>query len=297
MQRRAFLSIVAGATYPASPAARIPIIDAHTHFYDPARPLGVPWPSKDNHVLYRTMLPSRFRKIVEPLGVCGTVVIEASPWPEDNRWLLDLAKNEPFIVGVVGNLEPGTPEFRGRLERLARNHLFRGIRTSSALITRRLDEPRFLEDLRALASVDLELDVAGGPEMFPLLAVISDRVPDLRMVINHLPFDQPGTAVLRELHDRPRIYAKVSGLLRRWNGSVRTDAAFFRPKLDELWEVFGTDRVVYGSNWPVSDQYGTYTEAFHIVAGYFAAKGPTAARKYFRDNSRAAYKWTDRAKR
>src|SRR5512140_2071340 len=88
-----------------------PIIDAHTHFYDPSRPQGVPWPAPSEKQLYRTTLPGRFRKLVEPLGVTGTVVSEASPWIEDNQWLLSLAAGERFIVGVVGNLAIGAADF------------------------------------------------------------------------------------------------------------------------------------------------------------------------------------------
>ena len=100
---------------------------------------------------------------------------------------------------------------------------------------------------------------------------------------------------MRELRGRTRIFAKVSSLVRRWNGVVRTDPAFFVPALDELWDVFGPDRVVYGSNWPVTDLYGPYTVVLHIVSEYFNRKGPDAARKYFRDNSMAAYHWLDRS--
>ncbi len=284
---------MAGPLCATPPSLRI--MDAHTHFYDPTRPQGVPWPSKDSEVLYRPTLPPRFRKMVEPLGVAGTVVIEASPWVEDNQWLLDLAKDEPFIAGVVGNLELGTPEFRGRLKRFAGNRLFRGIRTHSSRLAKGLSQAEFLDDLRLMADLDLELDVGGGPEMFPELVRLSDRVPVLRVVINHLPFDQPGGPAMRELRGRPRVFAKVSSLVRRWDGVVRTDPAFFVPALDELWDVFGPDRVVYGSNWPVTDLYGPYTAVLHIVSEYFNRKGSEAARKYFRDNSKTVYQWIDRS--
>src|SRR5262245_50765938 len=90
-----------GETAPA------PIIDCHTHFYDPTRPEGVPWPSKDDKLLYRPVLPADFIAIARPLSVTGTVVVEASPRVEDNQWVLDRAAEEPFIVGLVGNLAPG----------------------------------------------------------------------------------------------------------------------------------------------------------------------------------------------
>jgi hypothetical protein len=57
-------------------------------------------------------LPARYRKLTQALGVTGTVAIEASPWSEDNQWLLDLARINPIIVGMVGHLSPGTSEFK-----------------------------------------------------------------------------------------------------------------------------------------------------------------------------------------
>ncbi len=81
--------------------------------------------------------------MVGPLGVTGTVAIEASPWLEDNQWLLDLARDEPVIVGVIGHLNPGTPEFRAHLRRFAANPRFRGIRLGGRALANRA--PAFLD--------------------------------------------------------------------------------------------------------------------------------------------------------
>ena len=77
------------------------IIDTHTHFYDPTRPQGVPWPGPDEELLYRRVLPEDHRALAAPEGVTGTVVVEASAWLEDNQWILDLAAQTPWIVGLV----------------------------------------------------------------------------------------------------------------------------------------------------------------------------------------------------
>src|SRR5688572_29594071 len=118
------------------------IIDCHTHFYDPSRPGGVPWPGKDDKVLYRTVLPKHFREVAGPLGVTGTVVVEASPLVEDNQWLLDLAKDEPWIVGIAGHLSPGGEGFGGHIERFAKTPLYRGIRVNHADLKRGLENER-----------------------------------------------------------------------------------------------------------------------------------------------------------
>src|SRR4051794_5762163 len=102
-RRRQFLrsAIVTAGSMLAEPAgaAKMPsrIIDTHIHLYDPSRPQGVPWPPKDNKLLYRTTLPADFQAAMRGLGVTGVVVVEASVLLEDNQWILDLAKDNPII--------------------------------------------------------------------------------------------------------------------------------------------------------------------------------------------------------
>jgi L-fuconolactonase len=80
------------------------------------------------------------------------------------------------------------------------------------------------------------------------------------------------------------------------DGRVPEDLNFYRPRLDHLWDTFGPDRLIYGSDWPNSDLWGPYNQVFGIVREYFTAKGPAAADKYFWKNSVAAYRWKKRDK-
>jgi L-fuconolactonase len=281
------------------------IIDTHAHFYDPSRPQGVPWPPKNEAVLYRTVLPEEFVKLTAPLGVTGVIVVEASPWVEDNQWILDLAAGNRVIRGLVGNLEPGKPDFQKNLDRFRKNKLFLGIRFG-ALWGRNpaaeLPRPEVISDLKRLADANLELDVVGGPAILSQTVRLTDRLPNLRIVIDHLPFDAPQdpgarksyTTALHELKSRKQVFAKVSNVPRRRDGQVAGNAAPYKEQLDELWEVFGEDRVIYGSNWPVSDRVAPYSVALKIVREYFEAKGSSAADKYFRTNAQTAYRWIQR---
>ncbi len=275
------------------------IIDTHTHFYDPARPGGVPWPPKDEPLLYRTVLPAEYRKMAGPLGITGAIEVEASPLLEDNQWVLDLAAKDKFLVGTVGDLEPGKSGFGRNLERFHKNPLFLGIRVGllwGRNIAQDVLRPGYIDDLKLLSDAGLEIDVVGDGDLTILSPIlrITDRIPKLRVVIDHLPFDN----YLPEMHaigQRPQIYAKISNVLRRVNGKTPTDLAHYRPSLDYLWDIFGEDRVVYGSNWPVSDRIAPFSEELRIVREYFALKGAAATQKYFWKNSQAAYRWRKRA--
>ena len=118
------------------------IIDTHTHFFDPQRPQGVPWPNPDNPDLYRTTLPEHFLDVAAGHGVTHTVVVEASSWLEDNQWILDLADDPELmgrtaIAGFVGNVRNDDVDFRRHLDRFGAHPLFRGIRLGNDAVTGR----------------------------------------------------------------------------------------------------------------------------------------------------------------
>ncbi|MDQ2775216.1 MAG: amidohydrolase family protein [Acidobacteriota bacterium] len=308
LNRRKFLSFAAAAL-PCDVLGNTPtpIIDTHIHLFDPTRPQGVPWPPKDDAMLYKPALPARFIRLTQALGVVGAIEIEASPWLEDNQWVLGIAAKNPIIVGTVGDLEPGQAGFRNQLERFSKNPMFRGIRYGNLWgrdLGARLAEPAFIADLKALADAGLEMDTANpDPALIDDVVRLTDKVPALRVVIDHLPrLQKPGDLMarraceenLRKLGGRPQVYVKVSGVLQRVNGRVPLDLATYRPVLDQLWEIFGEDRLLYGSDWPNSDTWGTYVQELEVVRGYFVEKGRRAEEKFFWKNSLAAYRWVRR---
>ena len=311
LTRRAFLtrtgavlttSVLSSLVSEAAPPTAPGIIDTHTHFYDPTRPEGVPWPDRNDKLLYRRVSPEDYRRLAQPLGVTGTVVVEASSWIEDNQWVLDLAMKDKFIVGLVGHLEPGQSGFRNQLDRFAKNSLFRGIRVGGQLRAG-LDQPGFMADLKRLPEHDLALDALGGPELLPDIATLSQRLPGLRLVINHVANVRIDGKVppagwvegMRTCGRQSNVYCKVSGLVEgtgRTDGTAPRDVEFYRPVLDVVWNSFGEDRVIYGSNWPVSERFAPLATVQEIVAGYFSSKGRTVTEKYFRRNAAAVYQWS-----
>jgi L-fuconolactonase len=290
-------TLAAGAVSAAGPAIRV--LDTHIHLFDPTRPGGVPWPSQKDGELYRPALPPRLRALAEPFGVQGAIEVECSPLFDDNQWVLDVAGKDPFIVGMVGNLEPASPEFPRQLDSLRQNPLYLGIRYGNLWgrsLAGQLEKPEFLAGLRRLAEAGMVLDTA-NPNAALLEAVLraTDRVPALRVVIDHLPRLVPAPVkLLEQVAARRQVYAKLSGVLRRADERVPLDVAFYRDHLDSLTAIFGMDNVLYGSDWPNSDRWGTYAQGFEVVRQYFRAKGDASAEKYFWRNSAVAYRWKPR---
>lgn len=308
--RREFISAsaVMAASLGAPPLALAPrqmdIIDCHTHFYDPERPQGVPWPGRSETALYRPVYPRDYTAVAAPYGITGTVVVEASAWLEDNDWVLDLARDEGVITGFVGRLTPGDPSFAAGVTRLARHALFRGIRVSGRDVAG-LTEPGRLRDLEVLAEHDLSLDVNGDVSSLPAVAAVAHAVPRLRIVIDHvanvaIDGKAPPAAWLTGMQAVSRqqnVFCKVSGLVEgsgRRGGKAPSDTEFYRPVLDAVWERFGEERLIYGSNWPVSEVFAPFGTMHRIVAAYFNGRGESSARRYFADNARTAYKWVKR---
>jgi L-fuconolactonase len=284
----------------------IPIIDTHIHLFDPSRPEGVPWPPSDDSVKYKTALPPRYRALTESLGIVGAIEVECSPRLEDNQWVLDVAEGDTIVVGTVGNLEPASAEFQAHLERFSRNPLFRGIRYGNlwdSNIRTQLDKPEFVEGLRALSAQDLSLDTANPTvELLEDMIRVTDLVPDLRVIIDHLPkivvpAEQEAAyeSALQELAGRPRVFVKVSAVLLEKDGEVDYELAPYRETLDHIWDTFGEDRLLYGSDWPNSDSWGSYEQVLAVVREYFSEKSREAQEKYFWRNSVRAYGWVKRA--
>jgi L-fuconolactonase len=283
-----------------APAAQANILDTHTHFYDPSRPQGVPWPPREDAILYRRVLPSEFERLADSLGVVGTVVVEASAWEEDNQWVLDLAKKEPVILGLVGHLKPGRPGFRKYLERFGRDRRFRGIRTGLWDVKIEPGNSVFIQDLQLLAERGLALDVLVGPEQLGLVSELAAKVPGLPMVIDHCANVRVDGRTppefwiegIRAVARHSNVLMKVSGLVEgtgRTDGQAPGDTDYYRPVLDVIWDAFGQERLIFGSNWPVSARFAAYATVLQIVRSYFSARGTEARDRYFRRNAERIY--------
>ncbi len=269
-------------------------------------------------------MPETYKAVAVPEGVTGTVIVESGGEIEGNQWDIELGEQDPFIVGLVGHLDPFSDEFARDLERFAASPLFCGFRLHMSCCrdysglpmqgSPRQGSPRqsrdnisgtLIESLELLKTRDLTLDFHGDYLALDYVAALVERVPGLRVVLNHIaegrPIDgktpnQEWARRLREIVNLPNIWCKVSALV-QMSAIVPApaDVEFYRPTLEVLWQAFGADRLIYGSNWPQIEQVSDFPTAHRIVARYFEGKGSEASEKYFWKNSKDAYRWVDRA--
>lgn len=276
------------------------LIDTHIHLYDPRRPKGIPWPPADDKVLYKPHLPEEFSKLAKPAGVTGVVVVEASDRLEDNKWVLNEVGDDPFYVALVGNIDPYRKDFGKQLKRLRKDKRFVGIRArNSGPID--YSDPQVLANFRLLEKAGLSLDILAngkGVKGVREVDVLAGEVPNLRIIVDHVlgydidgkPPGQEWLDAVASLAKHKNVSCKVSGLYQRCTQQPAPhDPDHYRTVLDPLWENFGSDRLIYGSNWPCTKKSGDYDSFVRLVNAYFSEKGQAACEQYFWKNAAIAY--------
>ncbi len=287
------------------------IIDTHTHFYDPQRPkppgraTSIPWPQAGSP-LYKTILPPNYLSLAQSLGITGTVVVEASGWLEDNDWILSLAQTEKVIVGFVGNLGEvwnDATKFSQALTKYKANPLFRGVRVGASQVGPAVNQAQRLDNFKQLAAADLMVDVLGVS--FADIDKLAAAVPELRIVIDHMgpgfspktPADPTWATGIQLVAQRPNVFLKISYLVEgtgNKDGNAPADLQHYKAALDIVWAAFGEDRLVYGTNWPVSEPAAPLSTVHNLAKTFLASKGASAQAKVFAGNALRIYKWVQR---
>lgn len=281
----------------------MPIIDAHQHFWNLDR-VSYPWLTEAGGPICRNFEPPELVPQLAAAGVDATVVVQAMDSPQDTGYMLEQAARYPFIAGVVGWVPLDRPdEAAAALDR----YLDHDHETAAARLTgvRHLihEEPdpgwllrdTVIEGLRVLAERDVSFDVVAMPAHLRHVPVLAERVPGLRMVIDHLgkpPIAsgewEPWASLLRSAAECPGVCAKISGLGTEANRETWT-AADLQRYVDHALDVFGADRLMFGSDWPVSVLAGGYAKVWRetgkVLAGLSAEDraaiyGGTAQRFY-----------------
>jgi len=251
-------------------------IDAHQHFWI-YNQREYDWIDEAMASIRRDFLPAELKPQLENNRFHGSVLVQVRQTLEETRWLLELAENNPFILGVVGWVDLRSPRLRAELESLAGKPKLVGIRH---IVQGESDDfllqADFLRGISTLEEFDLAYDILIYAKHLPIAAEFVRRLPRQRFVLDHLakPPIKSGAVDswargMRELASFPNVYAKLSGLVTEadWQAWKPED---IRPYLDVAFECFGPSRLMIGSDWPVCTVAASYPRVVNVVKDYLS---------------------------
>lgn len=250
-------------------------IDAHQHFWK-FHPTEYGWIDDSMAVLRRDFLPSDLTIELNKSGFVGSVAVQARQTIEETIWLLQLADQNPKILGVVGWVDLCSPDAREQLATFAKHPKLVGIRhiVQSEPDDRFLLRPDFLRGVALLEEFDLAYDILIYSRHLPVAAEFVERLPRHRFVLDHMAkppirsreIDKWAEG-MRRLAAFPNVFCKMSGLVTEAD-PTNWKAEHIVPYLDVAFEAFGAQRLMIGSDWPVCLTGASYATVMHLVKSY-----------------------------
>ena len=275
-------------------------IDAHQHFWI-YNLVDYTWMTDDLYLLRRNFLPPELEPLLLENGFLGSIAVQARQTEQETEFLLELAKKFPFIKGIVGWVDLSSPYLENSLKKLTRNKILKGIRHVIH------DEPdpdfmlgkEFLRGIETLQNHDLTYDILIKPQHLPNTIKLVGMFPDLPFVVDHIAkpnikdnIMSPWKVLIRDLAGYPNVFCKVSGLVTEANWTTWKEEDFY-PYLDVLFNAFGVDRTMIGSDWPVCTVAGSYGEVMNIVEKYIQDFNVNDQKKILGGNCAQFYKIDD----
>jgi L-fuconolactonase len=271
------------------------LIDAHQHFWNYSES-EYPWIPAGS-ALHRDWLPIDLEGLQSPLGLDGSIAVQARQSLEETRWLLALADRFPRILGTVGWVDLRSAQLDIQLDEFLSHQRFVGVRhvvqdEADGFLVR--DE--VLSGLRRLAERDVCYDVLVFARQLPDVLRMMDAVEGLRMVVDHgaKPDIRGGgfmewRRLLSEVAARPGVFCKLSGLVTEadWEGWTGRG---LQPYLEAIFDLFGPERVMWGSDWPVCLHAVSYSVWWEVAREFVRDRFPDAMNAVFGNNCATFYR-------
>ncbi|MEM7654586.1 MAG: amidohydrolase family protein [Bacteroidota bacterium] len=271
-------------------------IDAHQHFWTYV-PEAFPWINDDMRILKQDFYPETLFREQARVGFEASIAVQARQSVAETQFLLDLAKHDPRIEGVVGWVDLQAEQVEEQLSGWSDNPHLVGVRH---IVHDEPDEdwllrPEVLRGLKALTPMGLTYDLLLFPQHISRAIQVVDQMPELTFVLDHiakppikLGLLAPWEAEFRALAERPNVYCKLSGMVTEadWGSWETKD---LDPYLHVAWEAFGEDRLMIGSDWPVCLLAGEYAEVMNVVLDFLTQFSGETSEKVLGNNCRNAY--------
>jgi len=271
-------------------------IDSHQHFwkYDAVRH---PWITDRMSALKRDFMPNELDGERAAHGIDATILVQVDQSENETLFLLELADRHPSIGAVVGWVDLRSPRIEDRLRHFSQFEKLRGFRHIAEVESERfLVRDDFCRGIACLRQFGFIYEILIYPKQLQAALELVTRFPDQPFVIDHMAKPEVRTkniagwtAVMREIAKNPNVYCKVSGLVTEadWDHWKKED---FRPYLDVVLDAFGTERLMFGSDWPVCTLAASYQQVLEIIEEYVREYPADVKGKIFGGNAAHFYR-------
>ncbi len=255
-------------------------IDSHQHFWDLNNPkLAYPWMPPAPSPLRRNYLPPDLKTILDDNRFDGCVAVQACQVDAEAEWLLGLADQYPFIKGVVAWVDLKDPHVGKRLDVLQKHSRFKGVRH---IIQDEPDvnwalQPEVIRGLKELERRDIPYDLLIKPPQLHVAQPLVEKLPKLRIVIDHIAKPliaqrvmEPWAKQMEEISKAPTVWVKLSGMITEAD-QKNWKAPDLAPYVHHVYQLWGPDRCMFGSDWPVCLLAGSWKQ---VLAALTQVLGP-----------------------
>jgi L-fuconolactonase len=273
------------------------IIDSHVHFwsYDVARH---GWINDEMRVIRKDFLPADLEQVFAKNQVEGCVAVQADTTEKETNLLVELSKKHPIIKGVVGWVDLSDENIEEKLQTYSKEPIIKGFREimQGAPDDQFLTNKKFQEGVKKLSAYGFTYDVLIYHDQLPSAIRFTEKYPDQHFILDHIAKPDIKNKQwkkwrddIRELSRNPNMYCKLSGMVteadwKKWNFES------FEPYIDTVAEYFGTDRICFGSDWPVCLVAGKYDQVLRIVTEFLEQVAATEREQVLSGNISRFYK-------
>ena len=252
-------------------------IDSHQHFWK-YEAVKHSWIDDEMSVIRRDFLPSDLSKVYKENGIDGCVAVQADQTLEETDFLIDLAAENSFIKGIVGWVDLRAENIEEVLEKYSKQNIVKGFRhvVQGEADHNFLLRPNFLRGISALEKYNFTYDILVFPHQLGAVLEFVKSFPNQKFVIDHIakPYIKDGffegwASQMKEIGKHKNVHCKVSGMITEADYNTWTEVQL-NPYLEVVFNAFGTERIMFGSDWPVCLVAGNYNEVKNIVTNYIS---------------------------
>lgn len=271
------------------------IIDAHQHFWK-FNPVRDSWITDSMKVIRKDFLPKDLKPILDANNVAGCIAVQADQSEEETEFLLKCAQKNPFLKGVVGWVDLRAGNIEERLANYSHNKYFKGVRhIAQAEKDDFLLNEDFQNGIGKLSQFGLSYDLLIYPRQFPATLEMVKKFPNQTFILDHLgkpniseKLDLEWVQNIHLLAKYENVFCKISGMVTETK-NFKWEESDFIPYLATVVDSFRTDRLIFGSDWPVCLLAADYKLALGIISNYFKNFSTLEKSKIFALNAIKAY--------